>query len=376
MTRRALGLLLVAAALYLFANQVQVGWLYVFVSLLLAVMGVSAVAAWLAVRGLEVDREARGTHPTVFQDEEVEFRLRLRRRGWLPKHFLTVQEYCPIAAPGERLQTWFLVEVGERTTLPYRVRAYKRGHYRFPPLLLESRGPFGIFRARRRPVVPDALTVYPRYDGLEVDLVPLERAVAEAGRNGTGEGDEIYGTREFRQGDSLRQVDWRGTARRGALIVREREQLVRLRIEAILDHGGLWGQGRETTLEYAIRAAAATADLARRHGHPFHLRDGGAAPYEWWPMLHYLAGVQPQAGLSVAALIAQAPPDTLLVLPLARLDAEVRDALQAARARGIRILPVALVGFGAPGEATLFGELRAIGLNPIVWRAGEPAARA
>src|SRR5439155_8023968 len=186
----------------------------------------------------------------------------------------------------------------------------------------------------RRLPLPDRLTVYPRYDGWRPEIAAIERAVAEAAGRRAGEGYELYGTREYRRGDALRHVDWRGTARRGQVIVREREHLARASVEVVLDTRFEWGEGRDTTVEHAIRIAAATADLARRLGHPFRLRAAGSPPEGWWPLLDHLAGLRAGEGPGLAALVEECSPRAILVVPIAMADVATIDRLAGLQRRG------------------------------------------
>jgi uncharacterized protein (DUF58 family) len=75
-----------------------------------------------------------------------------------------------------------------------------------------------------------------------------------------GEGIEPVGVREFRYGDSLRRVNWRVTARRGALHVTEyrpeRNAEVVLFLDTFVERGPLGN----TSLDVAVRAAVGIAE--------------------------------------------------------------------------------------------------------------------
>src|SRR5918912_409029 len=82
------------------------------------------------------------------------------------------------------------------------------------------------------------------------------------GRARRGEGMDFHGVREWRQGDPLRRVHWPTTARTGRLSVVEFERAFQQDLVIALDlrRGSEYGEGRETTLEYAVKTAATLID--------------------------------------------------------------------------------------------------------------------
>jgi uncharacterized protein (DUF58 family) len=97
--------------------------------------------------------------------------------------------------------------------------ARQRGHWHAPVLRLESRAPFGLFRTWTWLQLDVRTIVYPRPVG--------ERQIPEScGEDGgalqnTNEQDELAWLRDFREGDSPRQVAWKAYARGAPLLVRE-----------------------------------------------------------------------------------------------------------------------------------------------------------
>jgi uncharacterized protein (DUF58 family) len=82
--------------------------------------------------------------------------------------------------------------------------------------------PFGFFAARRRCPDNEVALVFPRFMSFagRWEAREVESAVA-APRAGSG--NELFGIREYRPGDSLRRIHWRSSARHGELVVREYE---------------------------------------------------------------------------------------------------------------------------------------------------------
>jgi uncharacterized protein (DUF58 family) len=96
-----------------------------------------------------------------------------------------------------------------------------RGWLACPSVRVETRYPLGLFRAWTW-LFPEArMLVYPAPAG---NPPPLPMASGgQQGQPRRGEGEQIHGLREYREGDSLRSVAWRTSARHEHLYTREME---------------------------------------------------------------------------------------------------------------------------------------------------------
>ncbi|MBM4075953.1 MAG: DUF58 domain-containing protein [Planctomycetes bacterium] len=146
----------------------------------------------------------------------------------------------------------------------------RRGIYPIDKVFIESRFPFGLFRARREILVENELIVWPR--SVAVDVVPDSAEVRykedRTSDRRAGDIGDIMGTRQFRQGDSLRRVHWGQSARQGALIVNERQVPTTCSIRLVLDvdsnHHSIVGS--ENSLEHLLRVGASLLEsLHRQH---------------------------------------------------------------------------------------------------------------
>ncbi len=108
-------------------------------------------------------------------------------------------------------------------------------------------------------------------------VVPLARTVISRSWAGEGEGrarlaamageDDVI-PREYRDGDELRRVHWRSTARYGELMVRREEQRWRNRATVILDSrsSSHLGAGAGSSFETAVSAAASVGVHVAQEG--------------------------------------------------------------------------------------------------------------
>lgn len=176
--------------------------------------------------------------------------------------------------PGVRPRVFFsYVPAGQWRSRVYRGRLPRRGHYRFGPIAVVTRFPFGFFRRELLVDESEDLVVYPRLGKLTQQwfrrrLESFESAERRERRHG-GAAGEFYGAREWRRGDSRRIIHWRSTARHGNLIVRQFEQQRNRDLAVLLD---LWQPAEATTehrenVELAVSfAATVVADACRKGG--------------------------------------------------------------------------------------------------------------
>jgi uncharacterized protein (DUF58 family) len=108
------------------------------------------------------------------------------------------------------------------------------------------------------------LIVYPKFFPLARLDLPTGRRYQPGGValvSELGESFEYLGNREYRDGDNVRDMDWRATARAQRLIVREWVEEYMLRAAVILD---TFEQGNEEAFERAISVAASVSDFLAR----------------------------------------------------------------------------------------------------------------
>ncbi|WP_246210101.1 DUF58 domain-containing protein [Nocardioides piscis] len=159
---------------------------------------------------------------------------------------------------------------GWHRTAGYQVRSDVRGIYDIGPMTVVATDPFGLVEVGRSFHATAALTVTPRTVTLPGIL--LGGAWTGSGDNRpraftTGSAEDVT-VREYRQGDDLRRVHWRSSARTGELMVRREEQPWQSRATVFLDNRltSHRGQGVASSLEAAVSVAASVAVHLSQHG--------------------------------------------------------------------------------------------------------------
>lgn len=172
----------------------------------------------------------------------------------------------------------FLVERLPRntpTTLRYPLKPVMRGVQQVGPLMARITDPFGLAEFDRELAGRSRLVVVPRVVRLSGLPGGSGMGAGDDGsvrlRAGQGEDDAIV--RQYRQGDDLRKVHWRSTARRDELMVRVEERPWRGGTTVLLDHRvhAHRGSGPTASLEWAISFAASICLHLHHFGHQVRL---------------------------------------------------------------------------------------------------------
>jgi uncharacterized protein (DUF58 family) len=150
---------------------------------------------------------------------------------------------------------------GERRELVVPVRCLRWGSYRVGDVLVRASDRYGAVAFEQRARLGSDLRVFPRPEQLRRLLPPLETQVFAGNEvaRAKGEGIEFADLRPFVTGDAVRNVNWRASARRGELYVNERRAERNADVVLFLDSFAEVAGPQGTTLDAAVRAAAALA---------------------------------------------------------------------------------------------------------------------
>ncbi|MFF0269276.1 DUF58 domain-containing protein [Kribbella sp. NPDC004536] len=141
----------------------------------------------------------------------------------------------------------------------------------------------GAYRVQVTSAGTQAVTTLPLREGFEaVDAVPRPAGLVGLHRSRRpGEGTELSGVRPFRTGDRLRRINWAVSARTQELHVTSTWSDRDTEVVIMVDTGGEIGisegiDGRSSSLDTAVRAAAAIAEHYLRNGDRVRLIDTGS----------------------------------------------------------------------------------------------------
>ncbi|MDG9853505.1 DUF58 domain-containing protein [Pseudomonas nitroreducens] len=200
-----------------------------------------------------------------------EIRLQFHHRYAQPQR-VTVFDHLPAGMEFEYLPQTVELHPGEQTELGYRVRPLSRGHFVFQRCEIELSSPLRLWKGRRYLEQRDETRVYPdfaRLYGAELMAVDhwLNRIGVRSGQR-RGLGLDFHQLREFRDGDTLRQIDWKATARKRTPIAREYQDERDQQILFLLDCGRRMRShdGDLSHFDHSLNASLLLAYVALRQG--------------------------------------------------------------------------------------------------------------
>ena len=158
------------------------------------------------------------------------------------------------------------------TRFDYALRPTERGDARFEGVHLRLHSPWRLWRQRRVAGTAQRVRVFPNFAPLaRLALLGAEQASRMVGahvRRRRGEGTDFHQMRDYRVGDSLRQVDWKATARMRRLISREYQDERNQHLLMVIDTGRrmLARDGELSHFDHVLNAALVVSYLALRQG--------------------------------------------------------------------------------------------------------------
>lgn len=272
-----------AGVVFLIAWNRGVALLYGLVALLVGALAVARVAPHFNLRGVT----ARRNNPaTAHEGDAVALELEVRTGGRGVRYMLEVSDSLPFADAEQQSPMVFVDRLKGSVTLRHEVRCDLRGEHELGPLQLATSYPLGVHLAQRTVQGSTArLLVYPR--PFPIHALPLLGAsqapiVGMQAASVAGGNDRFFGVREYRNGDNPRHIHWAATARRGELIVKEYEFVQSTEVLIVLDlrRDAQYGEGKHSTLEYAVKIAASVARFALAVNHRVGLLGFGAQRVE------------------------------------------------------------------------------------------------
>ncbi|MFP5070310.1 DUF58 domain-containing protein [Pseudonocardia nantongensis] len=183
------------------------------------------------------------------------------------------------AGPSDRYPPRFTVHrLGRRgARVGYPLRPATRGAYRIGPLRGRGTDPLGLAEFRHDLLPADRWLVLPRVTPL-IGRPSLASTVAGRGAEGgsrPGPGAPDVLIRPYREGDELRRVHWRSSARRDELMVRLDDRPDPTAVTLLLDRrdAAHRGHGASSSLEWAVAFTASVAVHLLRRGEAVTLVD-------------------------------------------------------------------------------------------------------
>lgn len=209
-----------------------------FFHLLYALCGIYILGRLWARRALNSVGLERAHDGRAFLGHEVEIKVLIRNRSWLPVLWMRLHDTVPAElGPGVVFRRVISLMPRESLQLRYAVTGRRRGYYRLGPLIGQGGDLLGSATYQTEQAADGNLIIYPKILALHDLGFPSQSPFGTLpSRDRIFEDPtRVRGVRDYQPGDSLRRVDWKTSARLGALQVRRLEPAISLETAIFLN---------------------------------------------------------------------------------------------------------------------------------------------
>lgn len=302
---------------------------------------------WLfLLRGLKksVDqvRLSRRSPEGIYEGGRLETDYYLINEGKTPLFAPLARDRLPFSSDFEsRARFPGLVGPGEIMVSSYTTSCRSKfGRFTLGPTSITLTDPLGFAEVTRVFEIYQPLTLYPRWE--PIPWLPiyggrLRFSEHTKSTSKTARGQDFYGIRKYRRGDSMRHIHWRSVARHDELMVKQFEFPASSTVHMFLDlhRQRRRGLGSTTTLTTTVRLAASVAAYVVEEGHRIGLHGQGnrnlylpprGGDSQLLAILQSLIDINQEGEMELDELLKVSLPDigeeasVVLVVPTTRID--------------------------------------------------------
>lgn len=196
---------------------------------------------------------------------------------------MSVYDHHPGEIQAQGLPLRFSLPAGEFAEPVYSIKPLERGKYTFPLVQVRVLSPLQLWWRDSRLPVASEVRVYPNFSAIaQYALLATDNHLSQMGimkRRRRGEGQDFHQLREYRTGDSLRQIDWKASARMQKAISREYQDERDQEILFLLDCGHRMQakDGELSHFDHTLNAVLLMAYVALKQGDAVGLGTFGGA---------------------------------------------------------------------------------------------------
>ncbi|MFH1397185.1 MAG: DUF58 domain-containing protein [Candidatus Omnitrophota bacterium] len=299
----------------------------------------------------------------INEDESLDIEITLENKSRLPVFNTILKDNLACAAIESRERLILVDYVKAKYTLEFKYSCYcpQRGKYALGPLSIYFFDPLGIFFLKKTYQLYSNVYVYPKIFSIK-NFPPLAKGILPwFGINTSrtsGDDDEFFGIREYKQGDPIKRIHWPSTARNNKLIVKQfqNQNFAKATIIFDLEKDKNFGEAKDSIAEYTIRIAASVASYLTSRNIPVKIMahtgeivnipfNRGAEHLD--DILKFLAGAEVESRVSLAEIFEDfsryiSNDNTLIVITLDKDWQELPASLPLDK-RNISIIPLILI---------------------------------
>lgn len=169
----------------------------------------------------------------------------------------------------------------------YEITPAQRGLETFEILQVRVLSRLGLWWFDRKIKTNQSVKIYPNYTTYaRYALLAAEQQLNQMGINRRprrGEGQDFHQLREYREGDSIRQIDWKASARLQNLVTREYQEARDQEVLVLVDCGHRMTAHDQTIahFDYVLNAVLLLAHVALKQGDAVGLGTFGTPEQRW-----------------------------------------------------------------------------------------------
>ncbi len=197
--------------------------------------------------------------------------LKITNNFWL-KMYCTIIDELPTQFQERNFQIQTVVKAGDKVDLNYTVKPLERGEYNFGQLHVYISSKIGLVSRRCSFENSKIVKTYPSFLQLKkYDLISLNQSSLQFGIKKIrriGNSFEFEQIKDYVQGDNIKDINWKATAKRNQLMVNQFQDEKSQQVYSIIDKGRVMKMPFEnlSLLDYAINSSLVISSVVvRKH---------------------------------------------------------------------------------------------------------------
>jgi uncharacterized protein (DUF58 family) len=316
---------------------------------------------WAVAKNITVSRE---TKEKCIAGQTINVTINIKNKGAFPLFNIYTEDLTEDISD-EKSKTTFLEYLPKKSSHKFIYELYcrKRGKYYLGPVNIYFFDILGMISFKRQYPVYSTLYVYPKTFGIS-RFPPLKKGnlpwFGVETRRTSGDEDEFFGLREYRQGDPIKKIHWFSTAKKGKLIVKEFQKIsfYRASILFTLNKEENIGTAEESVGEYIINIASSLAkyliekdvslELMAHAEQLYHFPSNKGAQY-LEELMEFFASTKIESRLKITHVIQQfalsATPNSTLIIITTEKNLEMISRFLYAERYNISIILIVILSF-------------------------------
>lgn len=186
--------------------------IYLIFSMMISLVAISGILSMINISGIEVEMTR---HPSFFALIPGKAVFSVKNSKRFPSYSLTFRT-------GSNTAYLPYLPSGDSREIKMNCFFRDRGWNDMPDMTINTRFPFGFFRKWIKISLGDEkILVYPNVHKVERDELLNNNYTGENISNKSGDGAELMTIREYREGDNTRYIDWKNSAKKNSIMVKE-----------------------------------------------------------------------------------------------------------------------------------------------------------